>query len=115
MHITFFIYLAQTVILLFVHVGPNVEHTYFHFDLCGRLFVLCSFGVHEYAQYVIVGNTQELYTCIFSHIAKLPFEESPVFRMYRPTCYDSSLYWYLFVLVLFLEVAVLPREYVAVI
>ena len=35
----------------------DVEHTSFHFGLCGRKFVLCSRGS---APHVIAGSTQEL-------------------------------------------------------
>ena len=40
----------------------DVEHTSFHFGLCGCKFVLCLFGQVS-APYVIAGSTQELYTC----------------------------------------------------
>ena len=56
-------------------VGPSifvcdVEHTSFHFGLCGRKFVLCLFGQCP-APYVIAGSTQELYTCLFGQMARL--------------------------------------------
>ena len=41
----------------------DVEHTSFHFGLCGRKFVLCLFG--QCLPYVIAGSTQESYTCLF--------------------------------------------------
>ena len=50
----------------------DVEHTSFHFGLCGRKFVLCLFGhVHVSAPYVIAGSTHELYTCLFRQMARL--------------------------------------------
>ena len=62
-------------------VGPSifvcdVEHTSFHFGLCGRKFVLCLFGqcpglTQVSAPYVIDGSTQELYTCLFGQMARL--------------------------------------------
>ena len=59
-------------------VGPSifvcdVEHTSFHFGLCGRKFVLCLFGQCPglCTIYVIAGSTQELYTCLFRQMARL--------------------------------------------
>ena len=58
-------------------VGPSifvcdVEHTSFHFGLCGRKFVLCLLvSVQVSAPYVIAGSTQELYTCLFRQMARL--------------------------------------------
>ena len=59
-------------------VGPSifvcdVEHTSFHFGLCGRKFVLCLFCQCPYvsAPYVLAGSTQELYTCLFRQMARL--------------------------------------------
>ena len=52
----------------------DVEHTSFHFCLCGRKFVLCLFGQCPClctAPYVIAGSTQELYTCLFRQMARL--------------------------------------------
>ena len=51
-------------------VGPStfvcdVEHTSFHFGLCGRKFVMCLFGQWPgLAPYVIAGSTQEFCVCI---------------------------------------------------
>ena len=42
---------------------------------------------------------------------KVAFEDIPVFGVHRPACHDSSLY--LFVLVLFLEAAVLSQVHIA--
>ena len=44
-------------------------------------------------------------------MARLLFEDIPVFGVCRPACHDSSLY--LFVLVLFLEAVVLSQVHVA--
>ena len=64
-------------------VGPSsfvcdVEHTSFHFGLCGRhtraaasLFCACLVSVQVSAPYVIAGSTQELYTCLFRQMARL--------------------------------------------
>ena len=50
----------------------DVEHTSFHFGLCGRKFFLCCLAsVQVSAPYVIAGSTQELYTCHFRQIARL--------------------------------------------
>ena len=65
-------------------VGPSifvcdVEHTSFHFGVCGRKFVLCLFGqcpglctiCQTYGGSVIAGSTQEFYTCLFRQMARL--------------------------------------------
>ena len=57
-------------------VGPSifvcdVEHTSFHFGLCGRKFVLCMFGQCPVHHYVMADSTHELYTCIFKQMARL--------------------------------------------
>ena len=50
----------------------DVEHTSFHFGLCGRKFVLCFLvSVQFSAPYVIACSTQELYTCLFRQMARL--------------------------------------------
>ena len=101
-------------------VGPSifvcdVEHTSFHFGLCGRKFVLCLFGhsVQVSAPYVIAGSTQELYTCLFRQMARLLKLKITRCLAYTccPACHDSSLY--LFVLVLILEAVVLSQVHVA--
>ena len=51
----------------------DVEHTSFHFGLCGRKFVLCLFGqcpglctiCHSWQ------HTVQLYTCLFRQMARL--------------------------------------------
>ena len=61
------------------HVGPSifvcdVEHTSFHFGLCGRnlsLFCACLVSVQVSAPYVIAGSTHELNTCLVRQMAKL--------------------------------------------
>ena len=47
----------------------DVEHTSFHFGLCGRKFVLCLIG--QWACLCIAGSTQESYTCLFRQMTKL--------------------------------------------
>ena len=69
----------------------DVEHTSFHFGLCGRKFVLCLFA-------------QCPGLCTICH-------SWPHTGVCRPACHDSSLY--LFVLVLFLEAVVLSQVHVA--
>ena len=50
----------------------DVEHTSFHFCLCGRKFVLCLFGQCPcLCTIIIAGSTQELYTCLFRQMARL--------------------------------------------
>ena len=94
-------------------VGPSifvcdVEHTSFHFGLCGRKFVLCLFGQ---CPDVIAGSTQELYTCLFRQMARLLLKISRCLAYAaHAACHDSSLY--LFVLVLFLEAVVLSQVHV---
>ena len=98
-------------------VGPfifvcDVEHTSFHFGLCGRKFVLCLFGqcpglctiCHSWQHTGVVHLS-------FQADGKVAFEDIPVFGVCRPACHDSSLY--LFVLVLFLEAVVLSQVHVA--
>ena len=54
----------------------DVEHTSFHFGLCGRKFILCLFGqcpglctiCHSWQRF---GSTQELYPCIFRQMSRL--------------------------------------------
>ena len=90
----------------------NVEHTSFHFGLCGRKFVLCLFGqcpglctiCHSWHHTGVVHLS-------FQADGKVVFEDIPVFGVCRPACHDSSLY--LFVLVLFLEAVVLSQVHVA--
>ncbi len=87
-------------------VGPSifvcdVEHTSFHFGLCGRKFVLCLFGqcpglcaiCHSWQHTGVVHLSLQA-------DGKVAFEDIPVFGVCRPACHDSSLY--LFVLVIFL-------------
>ena len=98
-------------------VGPSifvcdVEHTSFHFGLCGRKFVLCVFGqcpglctiCHSWQHTGVVHLSLQA-------DGKVAFEDIPVFGVCRPACHDSSLY--LFVLVLFLEAVVLSQVHVA--
>ena len=98
-------------------VGPSifvcdVEHTSFHFGLCGRKFVLCLLGqcpglctiCHSWQHTGIVHQSLQA-------DGKVAFEDIQVFGICRPACHDSSLY--LFVLVLFLDAVVLSQVHVA--
>ena len=98
-------------------VGPSifvcdVEHTSFHFGLCGRKFVLCLFGQCPGLCTIchIWQHTGVVHLSLQAD-GKVAFEDIPVFGVCRPACYYSSLY--LFVLVLFLEAVVLSQEHVA--
>ena len=94
---TFVLSLIQMLVFLYLY----VEHTSFHFGLCGRKFVLC-----------LLGHCPGLCTICYSwqhtgvvHLSLQAdgndaFEDIPVFGVCRPTCHDSLLY--IFVLVLFL-------------
>ena len=90
----------------------DVEHTSFHFGLCGRKFVLCLFDqcpglctiCHSWPHTGVVHLSLQA-------DGKVAFEDVPVFGVCRPACHDSSLY--LFVLVLFLEAVVLSQVHVA--
>ena len=90
----------------------DVEHTSFHFGLCGRKFVLCLFGqcpglctiCHSWQHTGVVHLSLQA-------DGKVAFEDIPVFGVCRPACHDYSLY--LFVLVLFLEAVALSQVYVA--
>ena len=63
------------------YVGPSifvcdVEHTSFHFRMCGRKFVLCLFGRSvsrslHHTSYVITDSTHELYNCLFRQMVML--------------------------------------------
>ena len=98
-------------------VGPSifvcdVEHTSFHFGLCGCKFVLCLFSqcpglctiCHSWQQTGVVHLSLQA-------DGKVAFEDIPVFGVCRPACHDSSLY--LFVLVLFLEAVVFAQVHIA--
>ena len=84
----------------------DVEHTSFHFGLCGRKFVLCLFDqcpglctiCHSWQ------HTEVVHLSLQTD-GKVAFEDVPVFDICRPACHDSSLY--LFVLVLFSETVLL--------
>ena len=90
----------------------DVEHTSFHFGLCGRKFVLCLYGqgprlctiCHSWQHTGVVHLSLQA-------DGKVAFEDIPVFGVCRPACHDSSLY--LFILVLFLEAVVLSQVHVA--
>ena len=90
----------------------DVEHTSFHFGLCGRKFVLCLFGQCP-GLCTICRSWQHKGVVHLSLQAdgKVAFEDVPVFGVCHSACHDSSLY--LFVLVLFLEAVVLSQVHVA--
>ena len=98
-------------------VGPSifvcdVEHTSFHFGLCGRKFVLCLFG--QCPGLCTIWHCWQHTGVVHLSLqadGKVAFEDIPVFGVCRPACHDSSLY--LFVLVLFLEAVVLSQQHVA--
>ena len=77
---------------LSVHVC-HVEHTSFHFGLCGRKFVLCLFGQCP-GICIICDSWQSAGVVHLSLQAngKVGFEDIPVFDVFRPSCHDSSLY-----------------------
>ena len=86
----------------------DVEHTSFHFGLCGRKFVLCLF--RQYPGICTIRHSW-LHTGVV-HLSlqvdgKVDFEDIPVFGVCNPACHDCSLY--LFVLVLFLEAVVFSK------
>ena len=98
-------------------VGPSncvcdVEHTSFHFGLCGRKFVLFLFGQCPVLCTIchIWQHTGVVHLSLQAD-GKVAFEDIPVFSICRPACHDSSLY--LFVLVIFLEAVVLSQVRVA--
>ena len=80
---------GQTTPSIFV---VDVEHTSFHFGLCGRKFVLCLFGqcpglctiCHSWQHTGVVHLSLQA-------DGKVAFEDIPVFGVCRPTCHDSSL------------------------
>ena len=90
----------------------DVEHTSFHFGLCGCKFVLCLFGqcpglctiCHSWQHTGVIHMSLQA-------DGNVAFEDVPVFGVCRPACHDSSLY--LLVLVLFLEAVVLSQVHVA--
>ena len=74
-------------------VGPSifvcdVEHTFFHFGLCGRKFVLCLFGqcpglctiCHSWQHTGVVHLSLQA-------DGKVAFEDIPVFGVCRPACH----------------------------
>ena len=69
----------------------DVEHTSFHFGLCGRKFVLCLFGqcpglctmCHSWQHTGVVQLSLQA-------DGKFAFEDIPVFGVCRPACHDSS-------------------------
>ena len=88
----------------------DVEHTSFHFGLCGRKFLLCLFGQCPGLCTICPGWQHRVVHLSLQADGKVAFEDIPVFGVCRPACLDSSLY--LFVLVLFLEAEVLAQVHV---
>ena len=90
----------------------DVEHTSFHFGLCGCKFVLYLFGqcpglcniCHSWQHTGVVHLSLQA-------DGKVAFEDVHVFGVCRPACHDSSLD--IFVLVLFLDAVVLSQLHVA--
>ena len=87
----------------------DVEHTSFHFGMCGRKFVLCLFGQCPGICIIICHSWQHTAVVHLSLQAggKVALDDIPVFGVCRPACHDSSLY--LYVLVVFLEVVALSQ------
>ena len=90
----------------------DVEHTSFHFGLCGASLVRCVFDQCP-GLCTICHNWQHIGVVHLSLQAdvKVAFEDIPVFRVCRPVCHDSSLY--LWVHVICLYVVVLSQVYIA--
>ena len=88
----------------------HVEHTSFHFGLCGCKLVLCLFWL---VSSIICHSWQHTGGVHLSLQAddKVSFEDIPVFGVCHSACQDSSLY--LFVLVIFIEAVVLSQVLVA--
>ena len=84
---------------LSIQVVCDVEHTSFHFGLCGCKFVLCLFGQCPGLS-TICHSWQHAGVVHLSHQAdgKVAFEDIPVLGVCRPACHDCLLY--LFVLVI---------------
>ena len=83
----------------------DVEHTPFHFGLCGHKFVPCLFGQCP-GLCTICHSWQHTRVVHLSRQAegKVAFEEMPVFGACRSACHDIPLY--LLFLVLFPEPAI---------
>ena len=73
--------------------GCDVEHTSFHFGLCGRKFVLCLFGQCPGICTILCHSWQHTGVVHLSLQAdgKVDFEDVPVFGVCRPACHDSSV------------------------
>ena len=100
---------------LVIYATCDVEHTSFHFSMCGRKFVLCLFD--ECPGFCIICHSWQHAGVVHlslkadGKVAFVKFEEIPVFGVFRPAYHDSSLN--LFVLVLLLEAVFLSQVYVA--
>ena len=108
-YMTFVLSLTQMLVFLFLYVMLNILLSIL---ICAAasLFCACLVSVQVSVPYVIVGSTQELYTCLFRQMT-VALGDIPVFGVCRSACHDSSLY--LFVLVLFLDAVVLSQVHVA--
>ena len=79
-------------------VGPSVvvrvvEHTSFHFGLCGSKFV------NVPAPYAIAGNTRELYHCLFIQMKRLSLKILGMHLLAaasRPRLSETELKWFMF-------------------
>ena len=92
----------------------DVEHTSFHFGLCGRKCVLCLFGQCPGLCTISICHSWQHTGVVHLSLqsdGKVAFEDIPVVGVCRPASHDSSLY--LFVLVLFLEAVVLSQVHLA--
>ena len=90
----------------------DVEHSSYHFGLCGRKFVLCMFRQCP-CLCTVCDRWQHTGVVHLSLQADdyVAFEDIRMFGEFRTSCHDSSVY--LFVLVLFLKDVVLSQVYVA--
>ena len=85
--------LSLTQMLVFKIFVCDVEHTSFHFGLCGRKFVLCLFGqcpglctiCHSWQ------HTEVVHLSLQAD-GKVAFGDVPVFGVCRPACHDSSFF-----------------------
>ena len=92
----------------------DVEHTSFHFGLCGRKFVLCLFGqcpglctiCHSWQHTGVVHMSLQA-------DGKVAFADVPVFGVCAQPAMVLRCSPYLFVLVIFLEAVVLSQVHVA--
>ena len=87
---------------------------YFRRALTHMLVLLSSYVMLSILLSILVCAAESLfYVCTHIYIGRWPccFRRDPVFGVCRPACHDSSLNF--FFLVLFLDLLVLPEDYVA--